>query len=109
MQTCFIYSGELLCTLCGNAEKEIIRAAYPERTDSEFSDHWPQKSALGESDTPDHCAGCGCFLGSPLTHDGYAYVQRALDEHGATGKGNREVLQQWARHYGFHNAGVLNG
>lgn len=90
MQTCYVYSGELLCTSCGNAEKEIIRAAYPERVDSEFSDHWPQEETISESDTPDHCAGCGCFLDNPLTLDGMAYVQ------------------QWARRYGFHNARVLN-
>lgn len=95
MQTCYVYSGELLCTSCGNAEKEIIRAAYPERVDSEFSDHWPQEEMISESDTPDHCAGCGCFLENPLTPDGVAYVREALER--ATG--NRQVLETWRAFY----------
>ena len=75
--------------------------------DSDTFPQGPCEESNGESDTPQHCAGCGCFLENPLTPDGYAYVQTALDVYGATGNGNREILQQWARRYGFHNAGVL--
>jgi len=106
MQTCFIYQADIWCNDCGNGIIDRLEARG--KPDTEDSDTFPQEETISESDTPSHCAGCGCFLDNPLTHDGLAYVQRALDEHGATGKGNREVLQQWARRYGFHNAGVLN-
>lgn len=107
METCYIYVDEILCDDCG---ADIVQTLVAEcMEDDGDSCHFPQMELIGESDTPQHCARCGCFLDNPLTHDGLAYVQRALDEHGATGKGNREVLQQWARRYGFHNAGVLNG
>ena len=110
MQTCYVYSGELLCTSCGNAEKEIIRAAYPERVDSEFSDHWPQEETISESDTPDHCAGCGCFLQNPLTPDGDSYVRELAKAYDAPDSSWEEIaaraesagnhtVAEWCRYY----------
>lgn len=101
MQTCYVYSGELLCDDCGG---DIVQTLVAECIDDDGdSCHFPQMELISESDTPDHCARCQTFLQNPLTHDGMAYVQRALDEN--TGK--PEVLRQWAKHYGFSNARVL--
>lgn len=103
MQTCFIYQADIYCRDCGHSIADDLRA--DSVIDYHDSDTFPQEEMICESDTPDHCAGCGCFLENPLTHDGMAYVQTALDAN--TGK--PEILRQWARRYGFHNARVLTG
>lgn len=106
MQTCFIYQADIYCRDCGHSIADDLRA--DSVIDYHDSDTFPQESTIGESDTPNHCGACGCFLENPLTPDGMAYVQTALESH-EYGHGNREVLKQWAARYGFHNAGVLIG
>ncbi len=102
MQTCFIYAADIYCRDCGQSIADDLRAESV--VDYHDSDTFPQESTIGESDTPTHCGACGCFLENPLTLDGLAYVQRALDEN----TGAADVLRQWARRYGFHNARVLH-
>lgn len=103
----YVFQAELLCWQCGESKQDELRAESV--IDYGDSDGFPQGPyEASESDTPDHCGACGCFLDNPLTADGLAYVQSALDEHGATGRGNREVLALWARRYGFTNAGILS-
>lgn len=101
MDTCYIYAADIFCNDCG---ADIVQTLVAECfADDGDSCNFPQMELIGESDTPQHCARCGCFLDNPLTHDGLAYVQRALDEN--TGK--PDVLRQWAKRYGFSNARVL--
>jgi len=38
----------------------------------------PYADGGGEADFPQHCDGCGQFLGNPLTGDGLIYVEDAL-------------------------------
>lgn len=107
----YVYQAEILCETCGLAAQERIAARWPERVDYDDSSLWPDgpySDGGGESDTPTHCGDCGVFLHNPLTHDRLAYVQAALDEHGANGRGNRDVLRQWARAYHFHNSPLLH-
>lgn len=93
MKTCFIYQADIFCSDCGNAIINRLEATGAIETDD--SDDFPQEETLSESDTPDHCAGCGCFLENPLTPDGVAYVREALER--ATG--NPIVLETWREFY----------
>ena len=55
----------------------------------------------GESDTPQHCAGCGVFLDNPLTGDGAEYVAERIAEHVLDPlHGARDVLVEWSESYG---------
>lgn len=68
--------------------------------DSDDLPKGPYADGGGEADTPQHCDGCGLFLETSLTTDGYRYVREKLIEHARDGSGNPEVLKQWAKHYG---------
>ena len=61
----------------------------------------PYPNGGGEADTPQHCDGCGVFLGNPLTTDGERYVIEQLVEHARDGRGDAEVLNTWGSFYGF--------
>ena len=93
MKTVFIYQAELLCTDCGNRTVERLEQANV--FDHGDSDGFPQEEIVCESDTPDHCAGCGVFLENPLTPDGVAYVREAL----RAGTGDSETLATWRAFY----------
>ena len=100
----FVYQAALLCEECGLAERERLSpwGLTPPAADSEDSDLWPQglyPNGGGEADTPNHCDHCGLFLENPLTSDGEAYVADLLIEHFANGRGNKEILLEWAEFY----------
>jgi hypothetical protein len=46
--------------------------------DSDDLPKGPYADGGGEADTPQHCDGCGQFLGNPLTDNGLIYVEDAL-------------------------------
>lgn len=63
------------------------------------TDSYPQPDFGDEADTPHHCDHCGEFLRNGLTSDGFAYVREAIREHLTNGRGDRDVLTQWADFY----------
>lgn len=80
----YIYQAELLCDDCGPATRRhiIAKGERPHEPDMEStydSDDYPKgpyPDGGGESDLPQHCGDCGCFLENPLTDDGY---ERTID------------------------------
>ena len=68
------------------------------------SDDYPKSTLIGESDSPEHCNGCGVFLHNELTGDGYRYVQEKLNATGLTSiyVGSMSIaLKEWATWYTF--------
>jgi hypothetical protein len=90
----YIYEADLWCVDCGEEKRAELRAAgrAPKNPDDECtydSDDFPKgPTEEGESDSPSHCAGCGCFLESDLTPDGLKYAA----EHVAEAIGNLQEL-----------------
>ena len=46
--------------------------------DSDDLPKGPYADGGGEADTPQHCEGCGQFLGNPLTSDGVLWVEDVI-------------------------------
>jgi len=104
----FMFQAALWCEACARATMAgKLRPAHvnPEDESSYDSGEWfkgPYTEGGGESDTPQHCDGCGLFLENPLTADGLAYVAERLagfvaDPH----NGNADVLAVWREFYGM--------
>ena len=74
------------------------------------SDQYPKYcSADAESDCPEHCAGCGEFMGNSLTSDGADYVVRLVREALEEGRNDCVAITEWMPHYfwlDFPNFGV---
>src|SRR5208282_3297009 len=85
----YIYRADVWCHNCAEKIKlsqaaSTNRPPNPEDETSYDSDVWPKGPYEDqESDSPEHCAGCGLFLENPLTQAGYRYVQEKLNEYGA--------------------------
>ena len=103
----YTYQGELLCEDCGEyarerLDKEGKSPADPDDESTFDSDDYPKgpyPDGGGEADCPQHCGNCDIFLENPLTADGLLYVTDALAEYANTGRGRKEVLQDWADCY----------
>jgi hypothetical protein len=69
--------------------------------DSDDLPKGPYADGGGEADTPQHCDGCGQFLGNPLTGDGLTYVEDALRRCLTTKKlsGATNAVVDWADFY----------
>lgn len=67
--------------------------------DSDDFPKGPYCDGGGEADWPQHCDACGVFLENPLTGDDVQYIRDAIAEHHASGRGNNDVLREWAKFY----------
>lgn len=67
--------------------------------DSGDTNEYPQYAQSDEADCPQHCANCGEFLENDLTDEGVEYVKGLFQEHRDSGRGTKEVLQQWSAYY----------
>ena len=96
----YIYRADIWCEEC--AQRIMAELPKPKGYDPDYESSWdsddfpkgPFSNGGGESDSPQHCAGCGLFLENPLTDDGRAYLKAALDN-----PGNSAVLAQWSDFY----------
>lgn len=107
----YIYKAVLYCEGCGeNIINQLTRAPGDEEfrekhgyhvSESTDSEEFPQSvmDGGGESDTPQHCDECHCFLENPLTSEGVSYVYEALADYIAGGIADHEVLSTWAAFY----------
>lgn len=103
----YIFNADVYCESCGEKIRADIRAEgnAPEDEDNETtydSDEFPKgpfPDGGGESDTPQHCGGCGTFLKNPLTEDGAEYVEERVDEFLRTDRGAAEVIRGWVEFY----------
>lgn len=93
--TYFVADADCWCEDCANKKYGSTGAGTIDNEGNELG------AAFGdESDTPQHCADCGCFLENSLTPDGYAYVAELVMEWIKTGRGNPAVLLEWIEYYG---------
>ena len=99
----YIYRAELWCEEC--AQQIIVKTPQTAGLDPSNESSWdsddypkgPYPNGGGESDSPQHCAGCGLFLENPLTEDGRRYVREAL----TLPTSNPAILAQWSAFYGI--------
>lgn len=100
----YMYQAALYCEECGETTCERLtdEGMAPENPEDEYSydsDDYPKgPTKEGETDSPSHCAGCGCFLESELTHDGANYVLGEV-EFVLRGEQCGEALVKWVNHY----------
>ena len=66
--------------------------------DSDDLPKGPYAQGGGEADTPQHCEGCGQFLGNPLTSDGVLWVEDVIRGCLTTRKA-AAVTNEWADFY----------
>ena len=82
----------------------IRQRCYPHGYDTspEDSDEWPQGVCAGETDTPEHCGNCHCYLATPLTSEGVAYAVAAIADFVRSTaqrgdlRGDEDTLREWA-------------
>jgi len=95
----YVFQGDLLCTGCAGEVMANLRARGLEPVDPvlrEDSDTWPvgpYPHGGGEADSPQHCGGCGIFLGNPLTPKGEQYVLECAQR--------GRVPKDWLAYYGY--------
>ena len=70
--------------------------------DSDDLPKGPHAEGGGEADAPQHCDGCGQFLGNPLTVDGLICVENMIGDYLRTRKVSgaaAEAVTEWADSY----------
>ena len=70
--------------------------------DSDDLPKGPYAQGGGEADTPQHCEGCGQFLGNPLTSDGVLWVEDVIRSYLTTRKATAvttDTVNEWADFY----------
>jgi len=105
----YMYQADLYCDDCGKAIREKLtrEGKAPADPDNEHSydsgkfPKGPYPDGGGEADSPCHCANCSIFLENPLTHEGCEYVADLIVEHFASGRGSKEVIEEWIGFYGI--------
>jgi len=95
----YIYRADLYCEDCAKQIKARLNFSHEHLDIDTFDsgDYPAGPYPAGESDTPDHCGGCGIFLENPLTGDGEQYVKDAIQD----GTGDPEVLATWKEFYSY--------
>ena len=67
--------------------------------DSDDLPKGPYADGGGEADAPQHCDGCGQFLGNPLTVDGLICVENMIRDYLTTKKAATDAVIEWADFY----------
>ena len=99
----YIYRADIWCEECTDKIRDTVRcplSAINMLSGLWDSNDWPKgpyPNGGGESDSPQHCAGCGLFLENPLTEDGRRYVREAL----ALSTSDPKIIAQWSAFYGI--------
>jgi hypothetical protein len=96
----YIYNAALYCDDCADSiMAELDYAGRDDRFDGD-SNNYPQYCAgSDESDCPEHCDGCGEFLGNDLTSDGVDYVINAVREDLEAGRFGSVACTVWRDYY----------
>ena len=97
MNVSYAYNAAMYCDHCAEAIIEELEAKGI--ADEGDTDSYPQKCFDDEADCPQHCDDCHEFLQNSLTADGVEYVTELIREHHESGRGNAEVLREWAEFY----------
>lgn len=103
----YVYRAALWCEQCGESKRRSLARVAPSDPDNETSydsDHYPKgpySQGGGESDSPQHCEGCGAFLKNPLTSDGVECVREAVESALRAGRTDSIAVTVWAPFYGI--------
>ena len=96
----YIYQAALWCDDCANKIMEELESEDSADKYDEDSNHYPQYCAgSDEADCPQHCDGCGEFLGNDLTSDGVDYVIQAYREDMESGRTDSVACTVWREFY----------
>lgn len=104
-----MYKAAWLCEGCGEfTRKELTeQGKAPVNADDEHtydSDNFPKgpyDDGGGESDYPEHCDQCGCFLENSLTNDGLEFAKETILRHKQSERGVSSIIAIWANFYGL--------
>lgn len=104
----YMYKAAWLCEGCGESTRQELteQGNAPADIDNESSydsDGFPKgpyDNGGGESDSPQHCDQCQCFLENPLTDDGLDYVKETIHNQKEIG-GVDSTIAIWANYYGL--------
>lgn len=100
----YIYQADCYCRSCGEKIKEQLIASgaageiniNDERSyDSGDFPKGPYGDGGGESDCPQHCGACFCFLENPLTSEGYQYVRDQANDKTS----HSSTIKEWLDFY----------
>jgi len=105
-----MYRGSFYCPDCARDIKREVRAEWKEKHGTPFEDNgdsegYPQgplEEGGGESDSPNHCDGCGVFLENPLTRHGVEWMKeqaRGATEDLKEGNWPSPAFLEWKRFY----------
>lgn len=96
----YIYQASLWCDDCGDEIKRMLDCADRDDSFDDDSEHYPQwGSDDSESDCPEHCDGCGKFLGNSLTSDGVDYVVSTVRDDLEEGRVDSIACTVWKPFY----------
>jgi hypothetical protein len=93
----YIYQGGLYCEDCARIILEEKRNMFSDDSDERPCGPYPDGG--GESDTPQHCEDCGCFLENSLTEYGLDYVRESVRECVASDDMDSVAIKEWAPFY----------
>jgi hypothetical protein len=104
MSEAYVYQAAMICADCAEKVKDQlgVLGRVPIEPDNEStydSDDYPKgpyPDGGGEADYPQHCDLCNVFMENPLTGDGYAYVEEALDNYPIN-----ETTALWRDYYSY--------
>ena len=108
-----IYCADMWCDECTEKIKEDhARDGFvpndPDDQHTYDSDEYPKDcDVTGESDCPQHCAGCQVFLENELTCDGADYVRQAVTDDIEMGHHNSVALTEWMPYYDWIDYGDM--
>lgn len=102
----YIYRAALYCEDCAPrrsgehpALPAPVRPHWGPCGDSDCCPQGPYPNGGGESDYPQHCDACRTFLENPLTDDGRAYVEEAIELFDHDESGDAAVINEWREFY----------
>jgi hypothetical protein len=95
----YAYQAAMWCDDCAAAVMQELDGRGV--ADTGDTNDYPQGADECESDSPDHCDGCGVFLENPLTSDGWEYVRETITADVAAGRYDSVACREWAPFYGY--------
>lgn len=109
-----IYQADVWCDdcarhICAKIADANEAPANPDDERSFDSDDYPKlyDEENEESDSPQHCAGCGVFMENPLTSEGADYVKETVIEDIENGCTDSVACTEWFPHYDWIDWGSV--
>lgn len=105
----YIYNAAIYCEDCATDIIDKLKAEnIADEGDSDSFPQGPYPDGGGESDSPEHCDNCNCFLENELTPDGRDYVLNLIRENITNKRGSTDILEEWIDYYNITIEELLN-